>query len=62
MERHREFASVLDEVAKESSIEHLKPKQREAMETFVAGRDLLNSGPPYRLWQIYYIRNNANVI
>lgn len=45
MERHREFASVLDEVAKEIGIECLKPKQREAIETLVAGRDLIVTLP-----------------
>lgn len=45
MEQHREFASVLDEAAKEIGIEHLKIKQREAIETFVAGRDLIVTLP-----------------
>ena len=45
MERHREFASVLDKVAKEIGIENLNPKQREAIKTFIAGRNLIVTLP-----------------
>ena len=46
MERPREkYASVLHEVAREIGIEYLKTNQREAIETFVAGRDLLVTLP-----------------
>ena len=40
-----DLASALEEASREIGIDCLKPKQREAIESFVSGRDLFISLP-----------------